>query len=229
MKIALTQSEGRLAGLADALTSCGHEVICQPLIRTQPLTSEEVRGRAEKLLSYDWLLFTSPNAVEAWHALGLPFRNIHPNVGVVGEKTARAVYSFGGKVSLTGEPQNAEGLADAFLRQEVRGSAGLPQGNRSLKTLQERLEAHGVQTSSVTIYETATCPWRIEQEVDAVVLASPSAAEALPEKVGKRVKLISLGPSTSEAIVLRGWTCVQAEAPNADAILRTFEEVEEVA
>ena len=116
MKIALTQSEGRLAGLAEALRERGHEVVRQPLIRTQPLVSEAVRGRAERLLPCDWLLFTSPNAVEAWHALDLPLQNIGSTIGVVGEKTAEAVRALGGEVALTGKPQNAEGLAEVFLR-----------------------------------------------------------------------------------------------------------------
>lgn len=221
MKIALTQSEGRLAGLADALTECGHEVVRQPLIRTEPLIEEEVRGRAAQLLGCTWLLFTSPNAVEAWHALDLPLREIRPNIGVVGAKTARAIRTFGGNVPLVGEPQNAEGLADAFLKQEVKGAVGLPRGERSLETLQERLEAHNVQTFPVTIYRTVTCPWTGEA-VDAVVLASPSAAGALPEEVGRGVKLVSLGPSTSAAIAKRGWRCVQAEAPSTEAILKLF-------
>lgn len=232
MKIALTQSEGRLVGLAEALTERGHEVIRQPLIRTEPLVSEEVRGQAERLLACDWLLFTSSSAVEAWHALGLPLNNIHPRVGVVGEKTAEVILSYGGEVSLIGEPQNAEGLATVFLEQEVRGqetkgqeverTVGLPQGNRSLQTLKERLGAHGVQTFPVTLYETVTCPWQAK-EVDAVVLASPSAAQALPEEVGKRVTLVLLGPSTSAAIARRGWRYVQAEMPSAKAILKILE------
>ena len=231
MKIALTQSEGRLAGLAEALSAQGHEVVRQPLIQTEPLVNEEVRGQAEQLLSCSWLLFTSPSTVEAWHALSLPLHNIEPRIGVVGEKTAQAVRSFGGEVALVGEPQNAEGLADTFLRevdlQEVRQTVGLPRGNRALETLQERLAMHDIQTFSVTIYKTATCPWRIG-EVDTVLLASPSAAEALPEAVGRRAKLISLGPSTSAAITERGWRCVQAETPSTKGILKTFER-EEVA
>ncbi len=230
MKVALTQSEGRLAGLAEALTERGHEAIRQPLIRTEPMLSEAVRGQAERLLECSWLLFTSPNAAEAWHALGLPFKNINPKIGVVGEKTARAVHTFSGEVALIGEPQNAAGLADTFLRrQEVKVTVGLPRGNRSLKILQERLGAGGVKTSPVTIYQTVTCDWQAG-EVDAVILASPSAAEALPEEVGKRAKLISIGPSTSAAVIGRGWRCIQAETPSAEAvertIVRTFEREE---
>ncbi len=231
MKVALTQSEGRLAGLAEALTERGHEVIRQPLIRTEPILSEEVRGQAEELLGCSWLLFTSPNAVEAWHALGLSLRGINPRIGVVGEKTARAIGKLGGDVSLVGEPQHAEGLADLFLKQqEVKGTVGLPQGNRSLKILQERLGAGGVKTSPVTIYQTLTCDWQAG-EVDAVVLASPSAVQALPEEVGKHAKLTSIGPSTSQAVALRGWRCIQAETPSTKAILKMFEreEKEEVA
>ena len=227
MKVALTQSEGRLAGLAEALTERGHEVVRQPLVRTEPMLNEEVRGQAEELLRCSWLLFTSPNAVEAWHALGLSLQEIDPKIGAVGEKTARALRTFGGEVALIGESQNAEGLADTFLRrtamrQEVEGAVGLPRGNRSLTTLQERLEAHAVKTLPVTIYQTLTCDWQAG-EVDAVVLASPSAAGALPEEVGKHVKLISIGPSTSREVERRGWRYIQTETPSAEAILRTFE------
>ena len=233
MRIALTQSEGRLADLAEALTEGGHEVVRHPLIRTEPILNEEVRGRAEDLLGCSWLLFTSPNAAEAWYALGLPLENTDPKIGVVGEKTAQVIRKFSGEVALIGEPQNAEGLADIFLEQfleqEVKGIVGLPRGNRSLETLQKRLEAHGVKTLPVVIYKTLTCDWQAG-EVDAVVLASPSAAEALPEEVGKRAKLISIGPSTSAAVTGRGWRCIQAKTPSTEAILRVFEyeEKEEV-
>ena len=118
-----------------------------------------------------------------------------------------------------------------FCDKRFKGAVGLPRGNRSLKTLQERLGAHGVETSAVTIYETRTCDWRAG-EVDAVILASPSAAEALPDEVGKHAKLISIGPSTSRAVERRGWRCVQAETPSTEAVLRTiakvFEREEEV-
>ena len=231
MKIALTQSEGRLASLAEALTAQGHEVVRQPLIRTEPLVNQEVRGRAEELFACTWLLFTSPSAVEAWHALALPLHNIQPKIGVVGEKTAQAVRAFRGEVALIGKPQNAEGLAGTFLREvdlrAVEQRVGLPRGNRALKTLQEGLAAHNIQTFSVTIYKTVTCPWQIG-EVDIILLASPSAAQALPEEVGRCAKLISLGPSTSAAITERGWRYVQAETPSTKGILKTFER-EEVA
>jgi len=222
MKVALTHSEGRLEGLEAALTAHGYGVVRVPLIETVPVPSEAARG----LLECDWLLFSSRSTLEAWDTLGLPLRGVRPHLGAVGERTAAAIRHLGGAVILVGEPQNAQGLADAFLR-AVRPPAtvGLPCGDRALGTLGVQLCAAGFEVRKAVVYETRACPWKVEtvDVVDVVVLASPSAVAALPEGVGARAKLVALGPSTAAAIAGRGWGYVQADAPEAGAVLSAIE------
>ena len=210
-----------MQGLDEALREKGFEVVRSPLIKTEPVLTDEVRERAKTLLDCPWLLFTSPSGVEAWGALRLPFDQ--NRIGTVGKKTAASVERFGGEVALIGEPQNAVGLAEAFLQSSSAASpVGLPRGDRALPTLQDELENNGFETCSLVVYRTSQRGWTAD-EVDVVLLSSPSAVEALPKEVGKTVKLIALGPSTGTAIREYGWLYIQAESPDVEAILGALE------
>jgi uroporphyrinogen-III synthase len=217
MKIALTQSAGRLEGLEQALLAQGFEVIRAPLIQTEVLTSARTRALAQSLLACPWLLFTSPTAATAWQALGLPFKQ--SSIGVVGQKTARAVQAFGGNVKLLAEPQTALGLADVFLQHpEAAAPVGLPRSDRALPTLENELEKNGFTTRPAVIYKTTARNWQ-GYEADVVLLSSPSAVEALPPKLAKSAKLIALGPSTGATIKDYGWSFVQAKSPDISSII----------
>lgn len=225
MKVALTQSVGRLMGLEPALTARGYEVVRSPLIRTEPLLSAAVRERAAALLACPWLLFTSPAGVESWRALKLPLEGLRARLGAVGAKTAKVIAGCGGELALIGEPATAEGLAEAFLESPLAASpVGLPRGDRALPTLPVLLEKMGFAVRPVVIYRTRLLPW-VAGEVQAVILASPSAVEALPEEVGVSATLIAIGPSTGAAIRELGWRCVQAARPEATAVLAALEGV----
>lgn len=221
VRVALTQSEGKLEGLEQGLLERGFEVVRTPLIETKPMLSEDVKRRASALLACPWLLFTSSSAVEAWAALGLPFDQTC--TGTVGLKTAAVVETFGGHVRLTGDPQTSVGLAETFLQSpKASGPVGLPRGNRALPTLQDELEANGFETRPLVIYQTLERPWNTD-DVDMVILSSPSAVEALPKEIGERAKLIALGPSTGAEISAYGWRYEQAKCPNADAVIEMME------
>ena len=234
MRVALTQSEGRLEGLEHALQACGFDVVRVPLIQTAPLLTPAVREAARALIGLPWLLFTSPAGVEAWETLGLPLENFSLNgsrLGAVGDKTARAIKTCGGEVSLVGEPQNAAGLAAVFLESGGEGPVGLPQGNRALPTLRDTLVRHGFETYPVVVYETAGLEWADVKGdvkgVDVVVLSSPSAVEGLPDEVGARARLVTLGPSTADAVTARGWRAECAERPDAAAVIEVIERLVE--
>ena len=220
MRIALTQSEGRLAGLETELLRRGHEVVRAPLIETRPCLTNEVRRAASVLSDLPWLLFTSSSGVEAWRALGMSFQG--SSIGTVGQKTAEKVERFGGQVELIGEPQTALGLAKTFLERGEAGPVGLPQGNRALPTLARALTHKGVEVRPLVIYHTVQLAWQADR-VDAVVLSSPSAVEALPDRVGTSARLLVLGPSTAVAVRERGWTCLQAERPDPAALITLLE------
>lgn len=222
MKIALTQTAGRLEDLEPRLRARGHEVVRAPLVEVRPRVDEDTREVAARLMSLPWLLFASRSAVAAWGALGLGLEG--PSLGAVGGSTAAALERAGGRVRVVGEPATGRGLAAAFLaRRDARGPVGLPCGNRSRDDLRLGLVGAGFAVRAVTVYDTVTRPWSADEGVEAVVLASPSAVQGLPDEVARRVALVALGPTTGRALRHRGLQPAVAPRPDVEAVLDTIE------
>jgi uroporphyrinogen-III synthase len=220
-RIVLTQSSGRLGGLDDLLVARGYEVVRRPLVETTARTDVRTRAAAGKLAALPWLLLTSRSTVEALVALDVDLSR--PKLGAVGPATAEAAEAAGGKVEVTGVPSTADGLAHAFLgHPEARGPVGLPRGNRALATLELLLGEAGIATRPLVVYDTRTLAWR-DGAVDAVVLASPSAVEALPDEVARTGRLVTLGATTSAAAHARGWACEEAAEPTTEEALAALE------
>lgn len=251
MRVVLTHAAGRFEGLDTGLRRRGHTVVHAPLIATRPRTDEEARVAAAALLVLPWLLFTSRSAVEAWSALGVGWQapsvpdGEAPRVGAVGRKTASALRAAGVEPALIAErASHAAGLADVFVRHPQAASpVGLPQGDRALPTLRRGLERAGFETRPLVLYETVPQPWTGDAPVDAaaenvvegggeapraelVVLASPSAADALPDEVARRAALIAIGPTTAAALERRGLAPRQARTPSVGGVLEAVEAAE---
>jgi uroporphyrinogen-III synthase len=223
VRVALTQSRGRLESLQAMLEQRGYEVIRQPLIKIRPIRKNEIE--AELLLGCSWILFTSISAVESWQLLGLPFIEPEhfPKIGAVGKKTATMIQRFGGEISLISTWQNAENLAELFSNHpQAKSPIGLPQGDKALDTLQMKLEQHGFEVRPVVIYKTIQQPQRF-RNVDVIVLASPSAVEAVIEK--GEAQLVAIGETTLKAVEARGWQAIKAISPEAKSILEAIERI----
>jgi uroporphyrinogen-III synthase len=220
LRIALTQSRGRLENLQEMLEQRGYEVIRQPLIEIQPLLNKETRLKAQKLLECAWILFSSRTAAETWQQLDLPFTH-HPMIGAVGKKTAETLRTIGASVSITAHKQNAENFAAMFLTHaEAKSPIGLPRGDKALDTLQTKLEQHGFEVRPVVVYKTISCPQNF-QNIDVIVLSSPSAVEALEDR--GEARLVAIGETTLKAVEARGWQATKAHSPEADAIFEAIE------
>jgi len=216
MRIALTQSEGRLAGLQERLEAMGLEVVRQPLIQTQVLQAD-----LKPLSDCRWWLFTSVAAVRALLALGGSLKG--RSLGAVGQATRQALEEAGGRVDLVSPDETAEGLAEAFLAQRPFGFVGLPQGNRARPVLAQRLREAGYVVQSVVVYQTQTRPWPKDLPApDLVLLTSPSGVEALPESVGGQARLLALGPTTAAALSERGLLYTLVPGPSVEAVLETI-------
>lgn len=236
----LTQSYGRLEGLQTLLEQRGYEVIREPLIETQPLLDDKTKLEAKKLLQCAWILFTSRTSVEVWQQLdipfgfskgpskGLPIRYtqgkqplVTPRVAAIGKKTAEDLKNISANIELVADMQNAENFAEMFLNHpEARSPVGLPQGDRALDILQKKLKQCSFEVWPVVIYKTVLRPQRF-RDVDVIVLASPSAVEALTD-IGK-AQLVAIGETTLKAVEVKGWKAIKSESPETEAILRAIE------
>ena len=218
MRVALTQSEGRLAELEPLLRQCGFEVLRQPLVQTHTLPTD-----LEPLRNCPWWLFTSVASVRAVLELGGSL--VGRKLGAVGEATAQAIQQGGGKVSLSGEA-SASSLADAFMALEEAGPVGLPQGNQALPTLSDKLKAAGYAVRPVVVYQTQSLPWpKAIPTPDITLIASPSAVEGLSEIFARKTRFVALGATTAQRLQERAWSFVLPKEPGVIGLLKAIEQL----
>ena len=212
--IALTQSLGRLEALEPALRTRGFEILRIPLVRTVTL-----QVNLEPLDACAWWLISSVATVESLEFLGADFSKYR--FAALGRATAEAIRVAGGRVELIAPEGNAASLAQQFLNLErTDRPVGLPLGDRALSTLNDELTRAGITTRTLRVYSSQSNPWPSGvPQPDLIVLASPTATQALPEQVATRARLIALGPTTAASIRTRGWTCRVAGEPSTQALL----------
>ena len=199
MRVLLTRPEGRNEELAARLADEGFEVVVRPLVRTERIDGPPIRAKA-----YDWLVLTSPTAVEA---LFERLEGDLPPVAAIGPGTAEALAARGVEAALVPSRSTQEGLVAEFPRPAGRVLFAGAEGARDL--LVRELDADFVPLYRVVAQAAEPLP-----DVDLVVLASGSAARAFAA-LGRPALCVSIGPSTS-AEARRSGLEVVAEAAAHD-------------
>ncbi|HEY7411668.1 MAG TPA: hydroxymethylbilane synthase [Vicinamibacteria bacterium] len=230
-RVLVTRRREQAAPLTAALEALGAEVLAVPLLEIRGPRDPGPFARARAALStYDWLVFTSANAVEALagHGVSLP-----PGVRLacVGPSTRAALAErFAGAVPAV-EPEadfRAEGLLVAFASLALEGARVLlPLSERARSTLADGLRARGALVDAVSAYGIATPAGAAEalaegirQGLDAVTLASPSAASAFAAAAGEagaEVPAVVIGPETGEAAARAGLRVAAVAEPSTAA------------
>jgi uroporphyrinogen-III synthase len=118
-RVLVTRAVGQASKLSDALRARGAEPVEVPVLEIRPPEFLDPLDEAlRKLESYDWLVFTSANAVRALversAALGIGFSKTPP-VAAVGEATASAARDAGFAVAVVPEKYIAESLIEELL------------------------------------------------------------------------------------------------------------------
>ena len=175
--------------------------------------------------AFDWLVFTSANAVEAVQtrlsALGIAPEKLSPaRMAAVGPGTAAALTDMMGvDADLCPEEYVGEALAAQLVARGAR-KVLVPQAEKAREALVSILSANGVEVRAVAAYRTvlgsggADVPGLLrEGRVDAVVFASPSAVDNMAarfEREGgdwvrlQNVRVACIGPVTAAAAERRG-------------------------
>ncbi len=174
------------------------------------------------LSEYDWIVFTSRNAVEAVFERLAALRSppVFPVtlwVAAVGPATAADLRRRGVYVDAVPESAAVSFLSAQLRRRGVSGTRVLlPQGNLSGRELQDDLERSGATVDAVISYQTIQPPALDRSvleavrrgEVDVVALASPSAVHNLAHILSSQgdcamlqdARLVCIGPSTAAAV-----------------------------
>src|SRR6185436_16941508 len=111
LRVVVTRAAHQAEGLTTAFRAAGATVEHLPLLEViPPADPRPLKRAASELALYDWLVFTSSNAVDAFLPLAggaLPSRL---RVAVVGPATAEALRAYDIEPHLTATRPDAEGL-----------------------------------------------------------------------------------------------------------------------
>ena len=234
VRVLITRAEGQGAGLAEALEALGAETIQIPAIEIAPPASWCALDAAlTTLRAFDWTVFTSPNAVQAFAArgarLGLPVQA--RRVAVIGPSTGRAVIDAGVATTIDLQPGRfiAEGLAEALTPHVTGASVLLVRAAVARDVLPEALLAAGAQLTIAEAYRNIVPTASVERlrrlfadaPPDVITFTSGSTVvnlagllEAAGLTLPPGTALASIGPVTSAALRSQGWP-VTIEAPEA--------------
>lgn len=203
--VILTRPSVENAQLAAALRSRGHEVVELPCVATWPLEDErELRGAVRALFAQDRLIVTSRAGAVAVVRAACEIAAPVATVGARAAETLRAAGIVVDRVAASGRELAAE-------LEMPDGVVLLARSDRALPDLPALLAARGARVREVVAYRTVA---RVEGDADrasillaggaAVVVASPSALDALVDRLGagplSRARLIATGPTTAARV-----------------------------
>jgi uroporphyrinogen-III synthase len=202
-----------------------------PTIELRPPLDPEPFDRAlGALATYDWIVFTSANAVEAvvarLSALGLAMPDV--TAASVGPATTTAALEAWPDLRIAVQPAvefRGTALIQAFGAEHLGGRRVLlPVSDRAAETVERGLAARGAIVDRVVAYQTRTAAGSRElilRELrllpDAVAFASPSAVEGFMAAGGEAARgapAVVIGPTTGEAALAAGLTVVATADPS---------------
>ena len=225
VRIVVTRPRAQAADLVTRLEQLGADPIEVPTIQVvapeDPAPLDRVCARVDE---YDWVVFTSANAVAYFmrQLLAGPgdvrgLRDVR--LCAVGPATAEALSRYGIKIDLVPEEYRAEGVAHAL--REGRDLTGarvlLPRADLAQDLLPVALRKAGAIVTAVTAYRTTPVDLEaadapdiygllLEQGVDIITFTSGSSVKNLVDTLGedqaadllRRVDVACIGPVTAD-------------------------------
>jgi uroporphyrinogen III methyltransferase/synthase len=231
-RVVITRPEPQSAPLAEALRAAGAEVILLPLIRIEPsqdLTPLDCALR--NLGQFDWLIFTSQNAVAAvadrLAVLGVSVNKIPAAVRIaaVGKATADTASAAGLSRIRVGPGRTAAHLVSELANDLSGKRILLPRSDRATPALAIQLQNAGARVTEVVAYRTVALDYPGDEVVtdhaDAILFFSPSAVHAFSVLAKSGVfssiqaygAVGAIGPVTRSALLEAALPC-HFEAPN---------------
>jgi uroporphyrinogen-III synthase len=189
-RILITRPRLQSEDFAEKLRLAGFEPIFFPVIEIQPIENNVALQRAlSKLDCYDWLVFTSVNAVDVvFDYIGAATETerhtgmANPRVAAIGPKTAEALQARGVNPDFVPEEFVAESILPGLG--DVRGKwILLPRAEIARKALPEAIAAAGGIPHEISVYKTLPVQpdpnglAALKSGVDVITLTSPSTVQ----------------------------------------------------
>jgi uroporphyrinogen-III synthase len=227
-RILVGRARHQSSSLSYGLRSLGASVVEIPFIEIhKPESYQPLDNALKNIKSYDWLILTSANGVEAmWQRLRklrIARRRLKRlQIAAIGPATKKAIVKHGLKVKMVPEEYVAESVVKG-LRDKVKGKRiVLIRARVARDVIPEELRAAGAEVDVVEAYETVV-PERSRARLQAlmknaarrphiVTFTSSSTAKNFAELLGpvkpksggggliKSVQFASIGPVTSATL-----------------------------
>lgn len=247
-RVVVTRAPEQAEGLVRTLEHLGAEVILAPAVAFGvPDDSHALDLALHELGHFDWVLFTSQNAVRftalRLKQLGLP--PVVQRIAAVGPATAEAAKQEGFHVDYVATHHTAHSLSSELRDSIAGGSIFLPRSDRADPELAEAMRAIASRVTDVIAYRTIVPPApetallnRIRgAEFDVAIFSSPSAFHNMDQFLGAgtlatladKARYAAIGPTTAKAMRDAGVRVhIEAEEASsaglADAIMKYFQE-----
>jgi uroporphyrinogen III methyltransferase / synthase len=251
-RVVVTRARGQAGKLTTELERCGASVLEVPTIKIVPPTdAHDLADALLELNSYDWIIFTSTNGVDAFFEFFFKaFEDLRDIGGVriaaVGPSTAAQLKELHLKVDVMPKEFTAARIVDALTAYEsienlkmllVRAETATPE-------LPKKLEEMGAIVDDVACYRTVpetedpngAAASLTETGADWVTFTSGSTVENfharfdLPQLIARhpKLKLASIGPETSKAIAILGLKpTFEAKEHTIESLIRGIEKAVE--
>jgi uroporphyrinogen-III synthase len=249
MKVLITRPRAQADDFAEKLRSAGFEPIYFPAIEIQPIESNVTLERAlEKLDCYEWMVFTSVNAVD------VVFRKLSPSpfgrgirgegvrVAAIGPKTADALRQHNIEPDFIPDEYVAEAILPGLG--DVNGKwILLPRAEIARKELPEAIRKAGGIAHEIVVYRTLPAEAdadglnALKSGVDVVTITSASTIENFiaiakqngldPLNLPNNPLFACIGPITEQAAKDEGLVnIVVAKEYTTDGLLEVIRNLE---
>jgi uroporphyrinogen III methyltransferase/synthase len=219
-RILVTRAADQAGEFSALLEAEGARVFEAPTIALVPPESyDELDGAIARLGNFDWVVFSSANAVSFFFArlaeLGRDARALGScRVCAVGPRTAELLATHGIRADLVPSDYKAEGVVDAFSSLPMSGARVLfPRADRAREVIPAGLAALGADMTAPVAYrnvvpdalDPAVITALEEHRIDCVTFTASSTVSNLAAILGENrllnllegVAVASIGPVTS--------------------------------
>jgi uroporphyrinogen III methyltransferase/synthase len=224
-RIVVTRSREQAGELVEMLEERGAEAIQAPTIRIAPPEDMAALDRAcADAGAYNWIIFTSANAVEAFMQRLLANSDVRELKGVqlcaIGPSTAQRLTRYGVRVDLMPEEARSEAVIESLKTTgSLKGARFLlPRADIAREILADQLRDAGAEVSEVVAYRTLLAGAErdgdqdiyrmlLDRQIDAVTFTSASTVKNFAKIFGEEqaadllntTVVASIGPVTAEA------------------------------
>jgi uroporphyrinogen-III synthase len=219
-RILITRTRHQASELAAQLEALGATPLTIPTVEIAPPTSFAALDAALTCLrTYDWLVFTSANAVEAFHrrAQFLHLTQLPRHIAAIGPATLNAANEIGLAVDLVPPQYIGESLAEALLPEAPGKSFLLVRAAEARDTIPDALATAGATVTIAEAYRNQIPADSIPalqhlfsnpaNYPDAITFTSASTArnlfsllDAATISLPSNITLASIGPITSDTL-----------------------------